>query len=446
MSSRQLPLRFAPFLPCGQAVSLRSALGRDPAGFERGNVDDITLGHGHGFGVRLFEPLATHLVGVPAVVADELEAFVRDVLGDAGDEVARAEHFKIALDLRVHPRAVNDRVAGSVGLHFLHRERVADDVLGEPLHVLAVVGRHALAAVDVEPGVPPTAQHPGAFGRQEPLLDQKRDDPCAEEFLQRGEAHVGHHVKKSAVHEEPVGDQRVEVGVEVEVFAEGMNGHDDARRAFGQTERGALELGQAAVGDAAEFLDEPAVEPEVGAEHLGDREREMPMWHRREDGLGQQRAEESHQAGSRRIQVNVITHDPSIGRVVFLNGYGLVTSRKHMSTLTMPRIEPRRVCALQPLHGGHQIALRRSEQQMVMVSHQHVAVNHRPASLTCLPKREKKSPRADSHAPSHDNMPPQNSIRMLRATPSSRQGLLLKSSAFASFCTLTPSFIAKQGA
>jgi len=29
---------------------------------------------------------------------------------------------------------------------------------------------------------------------------------------------------------------------------------------------------------------------------------------------------------------------------------------------------------------------------------------------------------------------------MLRATPSSRQGLLLKSGAFASFCTLTPSF------
>jgi len=98
----------------------------------------------------------------------------------------------------------------------------------------------------------------------------------------------------------------------------------------------------------------------------------------------------THQPGSRRIQVNVITHDPSIGRVVLLHGYGLVTSRKHMSTLTMPRIEPRRVCALQPLHGGHQIALRRSEQQMVMVSHQHVAVNHRPASLTCLPKREKK--------------------------------------------------------
>jgi len=71
-------------------------LGRDPAELERGHIDDLALGRGHGFGVRLFEAQATHLVGVPAVVADELEAFVRDVLGDAGDEVARAEHFKIA--------------------------------------------------------------------------------------------------------------------------------------------------------------------------------------------------------------------------------------------------------------------------------------------------------------------------------------------------------------
>jgi len=113
-------------------------LGRDPAGLERGHINDLALGRGHGFGVRLFEAQATHLVGVPAVVADELEAFVRDVLGDAGDEVARVEHLKIALDLRVHPRAVNDRVAGAAGLHFLDREWVADDVLREPLHVLAV--------------------------------------------------------------------------------------------------------------------------------------------------------------------------------------------------------------------------------------------------------------------------------------------------------------------
>jgi len=145
------------------------------------------------------------------------------MLGDAGDKVAGAEHFKVALDFRVHPGAVNDRVAGAVGLHFIDGEWVADDVLGQPLHacpagarearrrILAVAWRDALAAVDVEPGVRPSAQHPGALRRQESLLDQKCDDPCAEEFLQRGEAHVGHHMKKPAIHEEPVCDQRVEV-------------------------------------------------------------------------------------------------------------------------------------------------------------------------------------------------------------------------------------------
>ena len=93
--------------------------GRNPAGLERGDVVVIALGRIHDFGLRLLEPLAAHLVGIPSVIAHELKAFVRDVLGDAGDEVARAEHFKIALDLRVHPGAVNDRVPGAVGLHFI---------------------------------------------------------------------------------------------------------------------------------------------------------------------------------------------------------------------------------------------------------------------------------------------------------------------------------------
>ena len=273
---------------------VRSPARRVQAGLERGDVDDIALGRIHDFGLGLLEPLAAHLVGIPSVIAPELKAFVRDVLGDAGDEVARAEHFKIVLDLRVHPRAVNNRVPGAVGLHFIHRERVADDVLGQPLHVLAVAGRHPLATVDVEPRMLPTTQHVRPFGRQEPLLDQERDDPRAEEFLQRREAHVGHQMKKPAVHEEPVGYERMEVRVEVEVFAEGMDGHDDAGRALRQPELGALELGQAAVGDAAKFLDEPAMKSIIRAQHLGDGELEMPVWHGRKDGLGQQRAEELH--------------------------------------------------------------------------------------------------------------------------------------------------------
>jgi hypothetical protein len=50
--------------------------------------------------------------------------------GGGGDKVAGAKDFEIALDLEVHPRAVNDRVPESVGLHFIDCERITDDVLG----------------------------------------------------------------------------------------------------------------------------------------------------------------------------------------------------------------------------------------------------------------------------------------------------------------------------
>ena len=48
------------------------------------------------------------------------------------------------------------------------------------------------------------------------------------------------------------------------------------------------------MGNAAEFLDEPAMKSEIRTQHLGDREREMPVRHGRKDGLGQQRAEDLH--------------------------------------------------------------------------------------------------------------------------------------------------------
>ena len=50
---------------------------------------------GVGFPYLLDEfALAPHLVRVPTIVPDELEAFVRDVLGDGGDEVAGIEHLE----------------------------------------------------------------------------------------------------------------------------------------------------------------------------------------------------------------------------------------------------------------------------------------------------------------------------------------------------------------
>ena len=76
-------------------------------------------GHSHGSGITLLELLATNLIGIPSVIAHEMKAFVWDVLGDACDEVAGATYLKIALDLGVYPRVVNDRVPEAVGLHFI---------------------------------------------------------------------------------------------------------------------------------------------------------------------------------------------------------------------------------------------------------------------------------------------------------------------------------------
>ena len=110
----------------------------------------------------LFAPLAAHLVGIPAIIPDKLEALVRYVLGDGGDEVARGEDVEIALDLGVQPGMVDDGTVGigAVGLrdlHLLHGEGVANDVLGQALQVLALVRLHPPAAVDVEPGMHPAA-------------------------------------------------------------------------------------------------------------------------------------------------------------------------------------------------------------------------------------------------------------------------------------------------
>jgi hypothetical protein len=57
---------------------------------------------------------AAHLIGIPAIVAHKLKTLVGNVLGDGGNEVAGREDLKIAVNLGVHPGAVDD---GAVPVH-----------------------------------------------------------------------------------------------------------------------------------------------------------------------------------------------------------------------------------------------------------------------------------------------------------------------------------------
>ncbi len=265
----RLPHLFDEFAPLGRG---------DTARFVFGDIDDL---HGPARGGGLFDgvfvALAAHLVAVPAVIPDELEALVWDVLGDGGDKVARGEHFKVTLNLGVLAGAVDNGAATFFDLHLFHGEGVADDVLGEPFEVFALVGLDAVAAMHVEAGVDPAAQHPGAFGREESLFEQEGNDTRPEHFFERLEGGLGGDMELAGAHEQAVGDKGVKVGVKVEILAEGVDGHDDAGQAVGQIEHGALILGQALVGDPAQVFEQVAVVTEVNSQHLGQGEGEVPV-------------------------------------------------------------------------------------------------------------------------------------------------------------------------
>ena len=83
---------------------------------------------------------AKQLVGIPPVVAHELEALVGNVLGDRGDKVARGQDLEVAPDLLVYAAAVEDRFGCRSRAwfgcpHLFDRKGVADDVLGGPFNV-----------------------------------------------------------------------------------------------------------------------------------------------------------------------------------------------------------------------------------------------------------------------------------------------------------------------
>ena len=110
--------------------------------------------------------------------------------------------------------------------------------------------------------------------------------------LQRLETDLWHDVKQALSHEQTVGHERVQVGMEVQVIAEGVDRHDNAGMAVGKAERGAHVLDQALVGDAAVILEQNAIEPKIHAKHLGDTEREVAVRNGKQDRLGQQGTEE----------------------------------------------------------------------------------------------------------------------------------------------------------
>ena len=216
-------------------------------------ADFSTVGVRLGVGLRLVVLVliallgteAACLVGVVAVVTDEVFALVGDVLGEFGEEVEGIEDLIIAnhtaeqvvacgfgeamgpvlLGVVDHlPSPGNAEQAGEA-------ERGAGHVLGEAFETVAVGGGDADGAIDAEAGVSPEADLVDDGVIDAPGIEQQAEHVIFPDAAERFVGEVdGDGVESAVGGEHAVGDQAVNVGMEVHERAEGLDGQGAAGR------------------------------------------------------------------------------------------------------------------------------------------------------------------------------------------------------------------------
>ena len=191
----------------------------------------------------LFGTQSARLVGVMSVVANEVLALVGDVLRECGEKVEGLEDLKIACGGAEEVSAagvgeamgslffgVVDDLAGSGDAEQAgETERAAGHVLGQAFDAVAVAGGEPDAAVDAEAGVSPGADLGDDLRVDAVFIQEQAQDVVLPDAKERfaGEGH--REWEESAVGaESPVGDQAVDVGMEVHELAERLDGEDAA--------------------------------------------------------------------------------------------------------------------------------------------------------------------------------------------------------------------------
>ncbi len=118
---------------------------------------------------------------------------------------------------------------------------MTEEILGEALAPGAVVGGDGFfaAVVDVEAGVFPGEQVGEFAGADELGFAEGVEEAVAEEFDGRVEVFGGHAMEMAVGGEEAVGGEDVEVRVEDQVIAEGVDGGDGSEFAVREIKTGA---------------------------------------------------------------------------------------------------------------------------------------------------------------------------------------------------------------
>jgi hypothetical protein len=99
----------------------------------------------------------------------------------------------------------------------------------------------------------------------------------AKDFLQGLDGEFGKGKELAVSGEQAVGNERMDVGMKIEVFAKGVEGENDGGMRLGFAECGAQIKRETLMGCSAEMLEERAVPLKIGAEHLRQSEDVVPV-------------------------------------------------------------------------------------------------------------------------------------------------------------------------
>ena len=195
-----------------------------------------------------------------------------------GEEVGGFEDFKVALRAPTAAGAVDDGLGLGVPVDFLEGEWGAQEIFREALAAFGVARRDGFfPAVDVEAAVFPREEIGDFVGTEVFAVAEDLEEAVAEEFGDGGETFLGHGVEPSFFVEQAVGGEDVEMRMEDEVIAEGVDGGGGGDATARQAESGAEGVAQAFGGGLEKEVEEVPAFAEDAAEHFREGEDELPV-------------------------------------------------------------------------------------------------------------------------------------------------------------------------
>lgn len=263
----------------------------------------IRPGGGRGF----LGPHAPSLVGVVAVIADEVLAFVRNMLDDLRQEIERFKDMEVSGRagckyfagrngevLRcVLFRAIDDMACRCDFHESGEAERAASHVFRQTLNTVAVSGAKADAAVHAEAAMTP-GSHLGDQGGLDASRVQKQGEyGVFPELEERLVAEVDGEMEKAAVGgESAISDKGVNVRMKMKQLSEGLYGKNAAGDGGFVAQQRAVDGLDRLPCQAGQLAEEVSVVAKEDTQALGDGPDELAMRDVEADALGDVEAKE----------------------------------------------------------------------------------------------------------------------------------------------------------